>query len=150
MVRASATSWSGHATMLALGRAIFGGFFLYSGLDHFLQRQMMTEYARAKGVPMPEVAVSGSGAMLVLGGLSLISGTQPKAGAALIAGFLLGVTPVMHDFWNVEDQQQRMQELVNFSKNVALLGGACLAAAVPEPWPASLQIRRGRELAMTA
>jgi hypothetical protein len=43
----------------------------------------------------------------------------------------------MHDFWNVQDPQQRMNEQINFAKNLALLGGALIAAAVPEPWPAS-------------
>jgi hypothetical protein len=33
-----------------------------------------------------------------------------------------------------------MHELVNFTKNIALLG-ACFAAALPEPWPASLDRR---------
>lgn len=119
---------------LALGRVIFGGYFLYSGLNHFLNREMLTGYAASKGTPMLEAAVTGSGAMLVLGGLSLITGVRPKLGASLIGAFLLGVTPKMHDFWRVEDAQQRMGEQVNFLKNLALLGGAAFAAAMPEPW----------------
>lgn len=102
---------------------------------------MLRGYARSKGVPYPEVAVAGSGAMLVLGGLSLLTGVKPKTGASLIAAFLLGVTPKMHDFWRFEGEQ-RMQEMINFTKNVALLGGAAVAAAVPEPWPASVSIGR--------
>ena len=127
----------------ALGRLLFGGYFIYNGINHFLNRQMLTEYARSKQVPMPEAAVVGSGAMIMLGGLSLLTGYQPKVGASLIAAFLLGVSPQMHDFWRVEDQQQRMQEFVNFTKNMALVGGACLAAALPEPWPASAHARGG-------
>jgi len=44
----------------------------------------------------------------------------------------------MHDFWRIEDPMQRMGEQINFTKNLALLGGAAFAAAVPEPWPQSL------------
>lgn len=130
-------------TMLMLGRAIFGGYFTYSGIVHFQQLPMMTEYARSKHVPLAPAAVSVTGAMLVLGGLSLLSGFRPKFGASFISGFLVGVTPQMHNFWQVEDPQQRMHELVNFTKNVALLGGACLAAAIPEPWPMSLDSSGG-------
>lgn len=119
---------------LTLGRALFGGYFAYSGITHFLNRSTMTEYARAKGVSAPAVAVPATGAMLLLGGLSLLTGRRPKLGASLITAFLLGVTPRMHAFWDVEDEQQRMAELVNFTKNLALIGGAALAAAVPEPW----------------
>jgi putative oxidoreductase len=125
-------------TALLFGRAIFGGFFLYNGINHFLNREMMTGYSASKGVPYPEAAVTGSGAMLVLGGLSVLMGVRPKLGTSLISAFLLGVTPKMHDFWNVQDPQQRMGEQINFSKNVALLGGALIAASVPEPWPASV------------
>ena len=127
---------------LLFGRAIFGGFFLYNGINHFQHRQMMTGYSASKGVPYPQAAVMGSGAMLVLGGLSVLMSVRPKLGTSLISAFLLGVTPKMHDFWNVQDPQQRMAEQINFSKNLALLGGALIAASVPEPWPASMPLAR--------
>jgi uncharacterized membrane protein YphA (DoxX/SURF4 family) len=128
---------------LALGRVLFGGYFVYNGANHFMNHAMMTEYAKSKHVPAPQLAVPLSGALILLGGLSLLSGTRPKIGASLITAFLLGVTPTMHDFWKVADKQQRMQELVNFTKNLALIGGAALAAAIPEPWPQSAH--RGSE-----
>jgi putative oxidoreductase len=128
-----------NATLLGLGRAIFGGYFVYSGVNHFLNLSSMTEYARSKRVPAAQAAVLGSGALLVLGGLSLVMGTRPKMGASMITAFLLGVTPSMHAFWDVEDEAQRMQEFVNFTKNVALIGGAAFAASIAEPWPASIE-----------
>jgi putative oxidoreductase len=141
-----ASTWSGDTVWLGLGRALFGGYFLYNAINHFMNRGMMTEYARSKGVRSPDVAVLGSGAMIGLGGLSLLTGLYPKAGASLIVAFLLGVTPQMHAFWDVEDEQQRTTELVNFMKNIALIGGASLAAAIPEPWPGSVG-RRTQALA---
>ena len=110
------------------GRAIFGGYFLYSGVHHFTDRDMLIGYAKAKGVRYPEAAVLGTGALLVAGGLSLLAGKQ-KVGASLVATFLTGVTPMMHDYWNVPDAGQRMNEMVNFTKNLALIGGAAFAAA---------------------
>src|SRR6266508_1581928 len=139
-IRSTVIEQTQRRAALMAGRAIFGGFFLYSGLNHFISNEMMTGYARSKGVPKPELAVATSGTMFLLGGLSLLTGIRPKVGAALIAAGLAGVT-TMHDFWNVEGDQ-RMQELVNFTKNVALIGGAALAAAIPEPWPASMPLRR--------
>jgi putative oxidoreductase len=125
---------------LLLGRAIFGGFFLYNGINHFRNRQMMTEYARAKKVPAADLAIIVSGAMIAAGGLSLVTGIRPKVGVSLISGFLLGVTPIMHAFWQHEDPQQKMNEMIHFSKNAAMLGGAMLAAAVPEPWPVAIDV----------
>jgi uncharacterized membrane protein YphA (DoxX/SURF4 family) len=128
---------------LLLGRAIFGGFFLYNGVKHFRNRERMTGYSKTKGVPAPSIAVVTTGAMLAAAGLSLLSGVRPKVGAGLAAAFLLGVSPVMHAFWREDDEQQRMHEMVNFTKNVALLGGALLAASVPEPWPWAPRLERG-------
>ena len=128
---------------LAIGRAVFGGFFLYNGINHFLNRSMLVAYARSKQVPAADIAVVGSGALLALGGLSLLTGVRPKWGASFITMFLAGVTPQMHAFWNIEDEAQRIQELVNFTKNIALIGGAAFAAAVPEPWPASVPMGGG-------
>jgi putative oxidoreductase len=141
MAKARARWRAGETAALVLGRALFGGLFLYNGINHFRNRTMLEGYSAMKGVPFPEAAVAGTGTLLVLGGLSLLAGTRPKLGAALIGIFLVGTTPKMHDFWNVEDVQRRAAEQINFTKNLGLLGGALIAAAMPEPWPASVSSR---------
>jgi len=123
---------------LLTGRALFGGFFLMNAFNHFKKADMMAAYSASKGVPSPKAAVLASGALIGLGGMSLLLGVKPKVGAGMIAAFLLGVSPKMHDFWNETDPKEKMNNQVQFMKNVALLGGASLAAAVPEPWPISL------------
>src|SRR5579872_5108335 len=75
-----------------LGRAIFGGYFLYSGIHHFLDHEMLSQYAGAKGVAAPDAAVATSGAMLVAGGLSIVTGLKPRQGLAAIVGFLIPVS----------------------------------------------------------
>lgn len=122
------------AAVLA-GRAIFGGYFLYCGITHFLHRKMLTDYARSTGVPAPDLAVAASGLMILAGGLSIIVGAQPTMGAPLMTTFLLGVPPQMGASRNEEDLQQRLPEMMNFTKNMALISAAMLAAAHPEPWP---------------
>ncbi len=107
-----------------IGRLLFGGYFLYSGINHFKQRKMLAQYVSSKYVPKPDVAVIASGAVLVAGGASILLGIKPKLGTAAIIGFLAGVSPLMHDFWRVEDPNQRMNDMINFTKNLALLGGA--------------------------
>jgi len=67
-------------------------------------------------------------------------GTKPKLGAAALVGFLAGVSPIMHDFWKQEQPEQRMNDMINFTKNMALLGGAMALMGVEEPWPASLPL----------
>lgn len=123
-----------------LGRLIFGGFFLYNGINHLKERKQLSQYASSKKVPMADVAVIGSGVALIVGGASILLGVKPKLGAAAIAGFLVGVSPVMHDFWKSQDPNQRMNDMVHFSKNMALLGGALALMGVEEPWPASVPV----------
>ncbi len=120
---------------LIAGRIIFGGYFLYNGINHFRNRKMLAEYARTKGTPAADLAVMASGALILAGGLSILTGSRPKIGSALISTFLVGVSPQMHAFWKEQNPQKRMQEMVNFSKNMALVGASLLAAARPEPWP---------------
>lgn len=122
------------------GRLLFGGFFLYNGINHFKELKGMSQYARSKNVPQPDLAVMASGAALIVGGASLLLGVKPKLGAAAIAGFLAGVSPVMHNFWEQTDPQQRQTEMIQFSKNMALLGSSLALMSVNEPWPASVPV----------
>lgn len=125
-------------TFLLIGRIVFGGFFFYSGVNHFLKFGMMTQYARTKGVPFPAVAQGITGLMLLCGGLSIASGIYPWIGIALLVGFLVPVSLVMHNFWKIDDPQSRMADRGNFFKNMALLGATLMFLALPLPWPLSL------------
>ena len=123
-----------------IGRLVFGGFFLYNGVHHLKERKQLGQYAKTKNVPMAEAAVAATGVALIAGGASILLGIKPKLGTAAITGFLAGVSPVMHNFWSVQEPNQRMNEMINFSKNMALLGSAVALMGVDEPWPASVPI----------
>lgn len=127
-------------TPFLIGRIVFGGFFLYNGINHLRDRKKMASYTASKGVPSPELAVTLSAVPLIAGGASLLLGIKPKMGALAIAGFLAAVSPVMHDFWRSEDPEQRQNDMTSFLKNVALAGGAVALMGVDEPWEASVPI----------
>jgi len=69
-------------------------------------------------------------------------GTLAYLDAALrggaIALFLVVVSPFMHNFW-ASSGMERVNEMVNFTKNMALLGSTLMFAAVPKPWPYSVE-----------
>jgi len=130
-----------------LGRTIFGGFFLYNGINHFLRRDMMAQYAGSKGVPAPSLAVAASGALAIAGGLSVLAGAKPRQGLMALLAFLIPVSLQMHRFWEAEDPQQRTADQVNFGKNLALAGAALALMQIREPWPASVDsMRRDEEM----
>jgi len=126
------------AIAFLIGRIIFGVYFIMGGFNHFAKLDFMSGYAKAKGAPAPKLAVGGSGVLLILGGLSMLLGIAPVIGIILLIIFLLGVTPVMHAFWEVDDPMARMGEMMNFMKNMALFGALLMMLAIARPWPFSL------------
>jgi putative oxidoreductase len=67
-----------------------------------------------------------SGIAIIAGGLMIALGIWADLGALLVIGFLAGITPVMHAFWKIEDQQMQQLQSAMFFKNVALLGAALI------------------------
>lgn|SRR5574340_498699 len=130
------------AIAFLVGRIVFGLYWLMGGFNHFKNLNYMSEYAKAKGTPAPKLAVGGSGVLLLLGGLSMLLGVCPTVGIVLLIIFLLGVSFQMHAYWKVSDAQMKQLEMINFMKNMALVGALLMLLAVPQPWTMSLGIGR--------
>jgi uncharacterized membrane protein YphA (DoxX/SURF4 family) len=120
-----------------VGRIIIGLFWLNGALAHFAQAKSMIPYAKMKGVPFAEIAVPATGILLVIGGLSILTGIYPVIAVAALTLFLAPVTFMMHNFWTIEDQAMKMNDMVMFTKNMALLGYTLVLLAIPQPWPFS-------------
>lgn len=124
--------------LLLIGRILFGAFFIMSGINHFTNVKMMSGYAGSKGVLAPGLAVIATGVLLLAGGLSVVLGVLPVIGLLLLILFLVPTSFIMHDFWTIENPQQRMGEQVNFMKNLALTGAALALMYGAADWPLSL------------
>jgi uncharacterized membrane protein YphA (DoxX/SURF4 family) len=124
---------------LLIGRLLFGGLFLYNGVNHFRERAALVGYAQYKKVPAAGAAVTVSGLWLLISGLSVMTGIRPQVGLVMIVIFLLAVSPKMHDYWNDPPKSDgRMNNVLNFTKNLALAGAALMLLSLPEPWAFSL------------
>jgi putative oxidoreductase len=123
-----------------IGRIIFGGYWLMAAVNHFKNLNHMSDYAKAKGTPLPKLAVAGTGVLLLAGGLSMLLGLYAPVGIALLIVFLLGVSVQMHSFWKVDDAQLKQIDVINFTKNMALIGALLMFLLLPRPWPMSLGI----------
>jgi uncharacterized membrane protein YphA (DoxX/SURF4 family) len=121
-----------------VGRILLGGFYLMNALNHFTQAGNMSQEVASKGVPFPMLAVLGTGLLLLLAGLSILLGIYPRIGVLLLVIFFLPVTFMMHNFWSETDPMMRLNQMVHFMKNLALLGSSLMFLAIPEPWPLSL------------
>ena len=120
--------------LFLIGRILYGGFFVMGGLNHFRNLGMMSGFTASKGVPAAKGAVLFSGLLILVGGLSVIVGWHVRIGLACIVLFLLPVTFLMHNFWVETEMMPRINQMVNFQKNVALLGAALMMLMVPRPW----------------
>jgi putative oxidoreductase len=116
-----------------LGRLFFALIFLMAGPNNF--RAQTIAYAASQGVPLASIAVPLSGVIAIVGGLSILVGYRAKFGASLIALFLVGVTPMLHNFWAVADPMMHQMQMIMFLKNMSMLGGALLISQFgPGPW----------------
>jgi len=123
---------------LLLGRVLFGSVLAFMGLNHFMQADEMAGYADAKGLPSPRLAVLGSGLLLAASGVGIVVGAFPLLAALGLIVFFVVATPTMHDFWRFEGERKQ-QEMTDFMKNVALLGGSIAFVALSsDTWAYSL------------
>ena len=121
-----------------LGRVLFGGFFVMSGVGHFRSLSHMAGYAASKKVPMAKYSVAFTGLLLLLGGLGVLLGVYVQVALAFLVVFLIPAAFIFHAYWKDTDPGVRMGNRINFYKNIALLGAALMMYAVPTPWIFSL------------
>jgi uncharacterized membrane protein YphA (DoxX/SURF4 family) len=126
---------AGAGAVFLLARLLFGGVLAFTGLNHFMNTDEMTQYADFKGLPAPRASVLASGGTLVFGGLSIVLGAFPAIGAGAIALFLLVAAVTMHDFWTLEGEEAQT-EMTQFLKNIYGVGAALgFLVAANVSWP---------------
>mgnify|MGYP006281249757 FL=1 len=106
-----------------IGRLLFAGGLAVLAMLNLADLEGRIGYAEAKGVPKPETLVPAASGLLLGGSLGIGFWKLPRLSAASVAAFFAGVTPLMHDFWAVDDES-RSEELTSFLQNMTLLGAA--------------------------
>lgn len=109
-----------------VGRLLFGGYFFMMGINHFAKKDMLVGYAKSKNVPSPELAVTGSGVLLLIGGTGTLFEMYTQIATLALVLFLIPVSFKMHAFWAETDPMMKMSDMVNFLKNMALLGATLM------------------------
>lgn len=107
-----------------LGRVLFGAVLAFMAVDNLRNLEERIQYAESKNAPIPSLSVPATSGGLLFGGLGVALWRVPATSAAAVAAFFVGATPLMHDFWAVDDPELRQQEFFHFAKNAALLGAA--------------------------
>jgi len=127
-----------------VARALLGAVFIQTGIDQIRRPQARAEAAapyidalsRRTGIPDdPILLIRVNGAVMVAGGVGLVTETAPRASAAVLAAGLIPTTVFGHQFWAAGDPSRRGHDSVQFLKNAGLLGGLLLAAIDHEGRP---------------
>ncbi len=105
----------GLKTYLApLARFLMSSLFIWDGILQLRNPSGTARYFTTVHVPVPDVAVWISIAILILGGLAILVGFKTRWAAALLALFCLGTAFGVH---------LPAGEMVHFYKNLVMAGG---------------------------
>ncbi len=113
--------------VVPLARVALAPIFVVGGLDSLLAPAPKSPKVEAVGIPKAEVAVRANGAVMVVAGLALATGRLPRLAAAGLMVSLVPTTVVGHAFWAEDTSEGRKAQLLQFCKNLGVLGGLLLA-----------------------
>lgn len=106
-----------------LARILFASLFVFSGMKHFLHRESVVRIVAEQGIWIPEVAHMIAAGLCLAGGVLLFL-NQVKWGLYCIWLFLVPTTVLMHQFWTLDDFVSVQNQLIQFLKNLSILGGS--------------------------
>jgi putative oxidoreductase len=114
--------------MALIGRLLIAAIFLVSGINQLTDIPGTVAHMTRVGIPYADTLAIVAGAAEVLGALALVFGLLTRVGAVGLILFMIPATLIFHAFWNYEGAE-RMPQMVNFMKNLGLIGGLAAIAA---------------------
>jgi putative oxidoreductase len=126
-----------------LGRVLLCTIFVMSAVGNDIPNFRGTAAMMAKeGVPVPEVMLAGAIVFLIVGSVSVVLGYKARIGASLLLAFLVLATYYFHDFWKLSDPQAKQEQMIQFLKNLGLMGAMLLIIANGTgPWSLDNRVR---------
>jgi putative oxidoreductase len=114
--------------LVIFGRVLLSVIFLLSGLGKIIDWDSNTQVMASQGMPLIPLLLVGAILTELAGGLSVLLGWKARWGALLLFLYLIPTTVIFHDFWAFTGTEMQTQ-LVNFLKNLSIMGGLLLVAA---------------------
>jgi len=131
-------------TVLVLaGRFLLGGYFIMPAIMKLQNYEATAAYMAEHGMVLIPFFLVLTSVIQFFGGVSLIIGYRAQLSAFLLAGVVIIINYVMHDFWTYPDGLERAHETQNFFKNLGILGGLLVVAGLGAG-PLSLDRRRAK------
>ncbi len=112
-----------------VGRVLLALMFVMAGFSKIAGFAGTVGYMQSKGLPAAEVLAALTVVLEIGGGLAIMLGLYTRWAALALAAFTLLATLIFHNFWAMPAEQQMMQQLM-FMKNLSVIGGLLVVAAL--------------------
>lgn len=118
----------GQSFLPLVGRILLSLLFIWSGFGKWNHFAGTAGYMAQHGLPFVHVLLVITIIIELGGGLLIFFGLYSRWIALLMFLFIIPVTLVFHNFWAADAAHYQMQ-LINFMKNVSIMGGMLMLAA---------------------
>jgi putative oxidoreductase len=115
-------------TMALIGRLLIAAIFLVSGLAKLMDTPGTVAHMTAAGIPYPDTLALVAGGAEVLGAIAIATGFLTRVASVGLILFMIPTTLIFHGFWN-DAGPERMTQMANFMKNLAIIGGLAVLMA---------------------
>jgi putative oxidoreductase len=111
-----------------LGRILISIVFILGGIGKIFGFSMEEGMVAAKHLPLPAVALGIALVIELIGGLAILLGLFTRFTAWILFLYLIPTTLLFHNFWAMQGMD-RIDNMVHFEKNLAIMGGLLVLAA---------------------
>lgn len=113
--------------LIVVARVLLMGLFVITGWQKLSNFPGTVAYMAGIGAPVPTVSAAVSVGMELFVGIAIVLGIFTRPLALLFCAFTLGTALIGHRYWKLEGAE-RHENLLNFYKNLSIMGGLLLLA----------------------
>ena len=117
-----------HTAAEILAHVMIASLFLYRGISAIGRFAHHRARLASRSVPVPGLVLAAGLGMMLAGGGLVALGLFSSLGALVLILFTVAASVLYHDFWAIQDPEQRRRQATSFSYNVAVMGGLVLVA----------------------
>jgi putative oxidoreductase len=105
-----------------IARFLIAAIFVVSGTAKLTDTAATAAHMTEMGIPYADTLAMIAGAAEIVGAISIALGFLTRIGSIGLVLFMIPTTLIFHAFWNYEGKE-RLPQMVNFMKNLAIMGG---------------------------
>jgi len=131
------------STVALIGRILLSAIFLLSGFAKLFDPSGTIGHMEKAGVSQAETLMYIAAFAEILGGLAVLLGLLTRLGAAGLFVYMIVISVIMHKFWGGMPADVAKMQMVQFMKNLCIMGGlAMLVAYGPGRYSIDARLRR--------